>query len=426
MRILGRNAAAVALLCVLAPSAALSQDMSAASDVTRYILDSSLLIAGGVAGLVAIAGLALRDIGLARTQNAPQVCLRTIGALGVSALAFWVIGYNLLFGIEDGGFLGPFQSWAPADDDPGELGYASGAHWFFHMTLAALGATIVSSAISERVRLWPFLFFTGLWAGLIYPIGASWVWGGGYFADEWSFRDAGGAAAVHLAGGAAALAAVIVAGPRPGRFGQGASRPQVSTALPLSAFGASLAVAALVVIVIARGGTMSSVEDAITAGVIAANGLIASAGGSLAAMILTQTVYKRTGLVSAMTGAVAGVVSIAADPVSPALWQAAMIGAVGGVIVTVTPPFLARFRIDDAGFVIPAHCFCGGWGAVVAFWMTERIWLPGQLLGVSAIAAFSFVMSLLIWTALKYTIGVRSVPLEDPQAAAPQTDVANR
>ncbi len=406
--------AGVMTACLTAPAAAFAQDMSAPSDVTRYVLDSSLLIAAGLAGLIAIAGLALRDVGLARTQNAPQVCLRVIGALSISVIAFWAAGYHLLFSIEEGGFLGPFQSWALLDEDPASVGHSSGAHWFFHMALAALGAVIVSSAVSERVRLWPFLFFSAIWAGLIYPIGASWVWGGGYFADQWSFRDLGGAAAIHLSAGAAALAAILVIGPRSGRFGHGVSRPQVSTALPLSAIGSLLLAVALLIVIIGLAGPMSSVEGAIKAGSILANAMIAAAGGALAAMILTQTVYQRTGLVSAMTGIIAGIVSIAADPVSPALWQAAMIGAIGGVIVTVTPPFLDRLRLDDAGFIIPAHCFCGAWGAIIAFWMTERIWLPGQLLGTGAIAAFSFVMSLLIWTALKYTIGVRTAPLEDP------------
>ncbi|GJL90663.1 hypothetical protein [Hyphococcus sp.] len=417
MSVKNSHARLMILLATLLPGAAFAQDMSAPADVTRYILDSTLLMAGGFAGLVAIAGLALRDVGLARTQNAPHVCLRMIGALGISAFAFWAVGYHLLFSVEHGGFLGPFQSWAPLDDDPSNAGRSSGAHWFFHMSLAALGAVIVSSAVSERVRLWPFLFFTAIWSGLIYPIAASWVWGGGYFADEWSFRDYGGAAAIHLSAGAAALAAILVIGPRSGRFGHGVSRPQVSTALPLSAFGSMLSAVALLIIIIALGGAMSSVEAAVTAGAILANAMIAAAGGAIAAMFLTQTVYKRTGLVSAMTGIIAGIISIAADPVSPALWQAAMIGAVGGVIVTVTPPFLDGLRLDDAGFVIPGHCFCGAWGAIIAFWMTERIWLPGQLLGTGAIAAFSFVMSLLIWTALKYTIGVRTAPLEDPHHA---------
>jgi Amt family ammonium transporter len=409
--------AAAALLAMI-PASALAQDMTPASDVTRYLLDTGLLLIGGLAGLVAIAGLALRDVGLARTQNAPQVSLRTIGALGVVVFAFWLIGYNLIFTVETGGFLGDFESWAPDDDDPGAAGRSSGAHWFFHATLAALGAGVVSSAISERVRLWPFLFFVAAWAALIYPIVAGWAWGNGYFAAEWSFRDAAGASVVHLSAGAAALAAVNVIGPRNGRYGHGPSRPPVSTALPLSAFGIALAATALFIIILALAGPYSSAEAAVSAGRIAANGLLAVAGGSLAAMILTQTVYKRTGLVSAMTGAVAALVSISADPLSPALWQAAMIGAIGGVIVTVTPPFLDRLRIDDAGFSIPAHLLCGLWGAVIAFWANENIWLPGQLAGAAAIAGFSYLMSYLIWTALRFTIGVRNAPLEETPGEA--------
>lgn len=409
--------AAASLFALAAP--VLAQDLPEADDATRYVIDTALLIAAALAGLAAIAGFALRDIGLARTQNAPQVCMRTIGALAISAFAFWIAGYHLLFSIEAGGFLGPFQSWSPLDEGPAASSRASGAHWFLHAVLAGLGAVIVSSAVSERVRLWPYLFFAAIWAGLIYPIAASWVWGGGYFAAEWSFRDYGGAAAIHLSAGAAALAAVLVTGPRPGRFGLGATRPQMSTALPLSAFGLMLSAAALFLVMLGLGGSLSSIEAAATAGVILANAGVASAGATLAAMILTQTVYKRAGLVTAMTGAVAGIVSIAADPVSPALWQAAMIGAIGGVIVTVTPPFLDRFRLDDAGFVIAAHGFCGAWGALVAFWTTERIWLPGQLLGTFAIAGFSFLMSLLIWTALKYTIGVRSAPETLPASDLP-------
>ena len=410
--------AAIFALIAMAAFPAFAQDMAPASDTTRFLFDTGLLIAGGVAGLVAIAGLALRDVGLARTQNAPQVSLRTIGALGVCVFAFWLVGYNLIFTVETGGFLGDFQSWAPDDADADASGRASGAHWFFHATLAALGAGVVSSAISERVRLWPFLFFVAAWAALIYPIVAGWAWGNGYFAAEWSYRDAAGAGVVHLSAGAAALAAVNVIGPRNGRYGHGPSRPPVSTALPLSAFGIALCAAALFIVILALAGSFSTSEAAISAGRIAANSLIAVAGGSLAAMILTQTVYKRTGLVSAMIGAVAALVSISVDPLSPALWQAAMIGAIGGVIVTVTPPFLDRLRIDDAGFSIPAHLLCGLWGAVIAFWANENARLTGQVVGAAAIAGFSYLMSYLIWTALRFTIGVRNAPLEETPSAA--------
>lgn len=406
-------AAFVALAALAAPALAQETEIAPASDATRYLLDTALVFAAGLAALMALAGLTLRDVGLSRTQNAPSVCLRMIGALCVSVFMFWICGYSLAFSVEPGGFLGDFAFWAPDDSDPVSQGRAAGAVWFFHAVLSSIGAAIVAAAISERVRLWPYLFFCAAWSGLIYPIIVSWVWGGGYFAAEWSFSDKGGAGAIHAAAGASALAAVLIVGPRQGRYTQGASRPQISTALPLSAFGLSLAVASFLVILGGLAGSFSSVEAAISLGMIAANGLLAAAGGSIAAMLLTQFVYKRAGLVTAMTGSLAGLISVAADPVAPALWQAAMIGAIGGVIVTVTPPFLDRFRFDDAGFSVPVHLFCGLWGVLIAFWIDADVWLPGQALGALAISAFSFVMSALVWTTLRYTIGVRSAAADD-------------
>lgn len=396
-----------------APAAALAQDMSPPSDVTRYLFDTGLLIAAGLAGLVALAGFALRDVGLARIQNAPSVCLRMIGLLAVAGFMFWLTGFHLLYDVEPGGFLGEFKSWSLNDLDPAPAGRASGAFWFSQMIIAALGAAVVSSAVSERVRLWPFLFFAAVWAGLIYPIVASWVWGGGYFGAEWNYRDLGGAGVLHASAGAAALAAIIVLGPRQGRYVNGPARLAPSTALPLSAFGVTLATAGLLVVVCGLQGSFSSVEAATSIGVICVNVILAIAGGSLAAMFLTQTVYKRTGLVSAMTGSIAGLVAISADPLSASMWQAAMIGAVGGVIVTIAPPFLDRYRIDDAGFAVPAHCFCGVWGAFISFWPSETSRLSGQVVGIVAIVAFSFLMSLLIWVALKYTVGIRTAPVEE-------------
>ncbi|WDI32729.1 hypothetical protein PUV54_05905 [Hyphococcus flavus] len=404
---------ALALLIAAAPVAAGAQDMSPASDVTRFLLDTGLMLVAGLAGLLTLAGFALRDVGLARTQNAPAVCLRTIGLLAVAIFMFWATGYHLLYDVEPGGFLGEFKNWSLDDVDPSSAGVASGAFWFSQMVIAALGAAIVSASLSERVRLWPFLFFAAIWCGLIYPIVASWVWGGGYFGAEWNFRDLGGAGVLHASAGAAALAAVMVVGPRQGRYSHGPARQAPSTALPLSAFGVSLSIIGLIVVIAGLQGSFSSVESAVSIASIAVNVLTAVAAGSLAAMFLTQTVYKRTGLVSAMTGSIAGLVSIAADPLAPAMWQAAMIGAVGGFIVTITPPFLDRLRIDDAGFAIPAHCFCGAWGCFISFWPSGASKLSGQVVGTVAILGFSFFMSMLIWVALKYTVGVRSVPVEE-------------
>ena len=172
---------------------AVAQDITPAGDAVRYILDSAILFLGGVGALIALAGLCMREAGLARPQHTPSVCLRVLAGFGVAALAFWLVGYNLIYSIEEAGLLGAFRPWAPSDDDPLTAGRASAAAWFFQASLAALGVAAVSGAVSERARLWPFLVFSALLAGLIYPIAASWTRGQGYFAEVWGFYDFGGA-----------------------------------------------------------------------------------------------------------------------------------------------------------------------------------------------------------------------------------------
>ncbi len=399
--------AAAALLA--APAAA--QDIDPASDTAAFALNTGFYLAGVFGVLVALIGFCMRDVGLARVQNAPAVCLRTIGAFGICVFAFWIVGYNLIYSVEEGGLLGDFQIWKPDDADPMTSGRAAGAYWLFQAGLAVIGASIVSSAVSERVKLWPFLFFAGAFTALVYPIAASWTWGGGYFRSAWSFYDFGGAAVLHITAGGAALAAAMIVGPRPGKYDGASFGP--STALPISALGAVMVFIGLLAALAARQDSCSPVEAALSVSVIIVNGVLAGAGGVLAAIILTQTVYHRAGLVTGLSGLIAGLVSISADPVHPDLWQAAMIGAVGGVIVTVVPPFLDRYRIDDAGFVTPAHFLCGLWGALIVPWTNPDAWIVGQLLGASATAVFAFFMSMLLWVALKYTVGVRFIAADE-------------
>ena len=406
--------AVVSVAALAAPAAA--QDAAPASDTMRFVLDTALLFVAGVGVLIALTGLCMRDVGLARPQHMFSVCLRTLSGLGVSALAFWLVGYNLIYAIEDGGLLGEFRVWTLADNDPAATGRASGVFWFFQMGLAALAAVVVSGAVSERVRFWPYLVFTAALSGVIYPIAASWVRGVGYISQSWGFYDYGGGT-VHIAAGAAALAGAIVVGPRPGKYVGGKVRRAEKTALQFSALGAALFLIGWLLATAGMEGSLSSVEAAISISTAAVNSVVAVAGGVLTALVMTKVVYKRSGLVSVISGSIAALVSLAADPVSPAVWQAAMIGAVGGVIVTVTPPFLDRYRIDDAGFVAPAHLLCGIWGAAIVPWTNANAWLQGQFIGVAAIAGFTFFMSLLLWVALKYTAGVRLTPLDEPEPA---------
>lgn len=405
-------AVAGAATALIAPAAA--QEITTASDSARFALDSGLLLAAALSAIIVLTGFCMRDVGLARARNAPAVCLRTIAIFAISIIAFWLIGYNLIYAIESDGFLGDLKIWTPQDDDPVLRGHADGAFWLFQAMLAALAAAVISSAISERVRFWPFVFFIAVFCGLIYPIVASWVWGGGYLATSWRFYDYGGGAVIHITAGAAALAAAMIVGPRPGKYGEGTTRPAPATELALTAFGVGLILAGWLVILASMGRSFSSIEAVISVAAVIVNAVIAAAGGVLAALFLTQTVYRRAGLVTVLCGAMGGLVSISADPFHPALWQAAMIGAVGGVIVTVAPPFLDRYRVDDAGFVIPAHLLCGLWGVIIVPWSNPDAWILGQAVGAAGIAGFSFLMGVLLWVALRYTIGVRLAPPSDP------------
>lgn len=397
---------------------AMAQEIAPPDDATRFLLDTALAIVAGLCAILFIVAYGLRDIGLARVQNAPAACLRMLASFAVTIFAFWLSGYMLAFTVEDGGFLGEFGSWAVNDNDPMTAGRASGALWFFQAGLAAVAAAIVAASVSERVRLWAFLIFVGFLGGMIYPIAISWVWGGGYFVTDWGYYDGGGAT-VHIVAGGAALAAAFVVGPRPGRFNAKSPWIAATTMLPLSVFAAGLAWVALIGISAGLGESFSSVEDAIRIGAAISNIAVATAAAVLAALVITQFVYDRPGLVTTMCAVVAGPVTIAGDPVNPDLWQAAMTGAVGGVIVSVTPPFLARFRIDDAGFVVPTHLLCGVWGAMIAAWVHPDARFVGQAVGAISIGFFSFAVSLMIWTALKYSpFGARQrapkLPADDP------------
>lgn len=401
-------------------SSAQAQTIAPPPEATVYILNSVLMGFAGLCAVLFVIAYGLRDIGLARVQNAPAVCLRMLAAFAVSVFAFWLSGHHLAYSVEAGGFLGEFGVWTLNDNDPLAKASASGAGWFFQSALAAVAASIVAASVSERVRLWAFLIFSAFLGGLIYPIAISWVWGGGYFAEVWRYRDFGGGT-IHIVAGAAALAAAFVVGPRPGRFNARSPWIAATTMMPLSVFAAGIAWIALQGVFHGLSGSIASVEDAVRMGVVIANMGVATAAAIMTALIITQFVYDRPGLVTTMCAVVAGPVSLAGDPVSPDLWQAAMIGAVGGVIVSVTPPFLARARIDDAGFVVPTHLFCGLWGILIAAWSNPDIPLAGQAVGALSIGGFSFLISLLVWTALRYSfLGVRQKTVK--KAGAPLSE----
>ncbi|NWG91015.1 MAG: ammonium transporter, partial [Parvularculaceae bacterium] len=315
--------------------------------------------------------------------------------------------------------LGSFALWSAKDVDPVGAGRASAAGFFLQSALVAVAAAIISGALAERVRLVAFLLFTAFYAGLVHPIAASWDWGGGYLEADWKFLDRAGATIIHASAGAAALAGAIIVGPRRGRFPAKRASAPLASNVPLSVVGALIVWLSGLGLVAGSAQPFGAIGDAIGAAGVVVSANLAVSGGVLAAIVMSSMIYKRVDPALVVNGAIGGLVAISADPISPALWQAALIGAFGGVIVTAGGPLLERLRIDDARGAAPAHLFCGVWGAAVVPWTNADASILGQLVGAGMIAGFSFAMSALLWIAIKYSIGAR-VSAEDELAGVDQ------
>ena len=277
---------------------------------------------------------------------------------------------------------------------------------FFQLMFCATTASIVSGAMAERVKLWPFLLFTVVLTGIIYPIEASWQWGGGWL-SELGFSDFAGSTLVHAAGGFAALAGVLILGPRIGKYKDGRVVPMPGSNLALATLGTFILWLGWFGF---NGGSqlaLGTEADANAVAIIFANTNMAAAAGSIVALILTQLLYKKPDLTMTLNGALAGLVSITAGPLDPTLFGALWIGAIGGVIVVVVVPLLDKLKIDDVVGAIPVHLVAGFWGTLAVPFYTEGTSFSTQIIGFAAIGAFVFVVSAVFWLILKATMGIR-------------------
>ena len=278
----------------------------------------------------------------------------------------------------------------------------------------AATASIVSGTIAERVKLWPFLLFTLILTAIIYPLSASWTWGGG-FLSEAGFSDFAGSTIVHSCGGWAALAGAIVIGPRIGRYIGGKTIPMPGANLPLATLGTFILWLGWFGF---NGGSqlaMGTVGDVADISRIFANTNAAAAGGVLSAIIATQLYYGKVDLTMALNGALAGLVSITAEPLAPSLGAATLIGGVGGLLVVFTVPLLDKFKIDDVVGAIPVHLIAGIWGTLAVVFNNSEASFATQIYGILVIGAFSFAASLLVFYIISATIGLRSSKEEEIQ-----------
>jgi ammonium transporter, Amt family len=385
--------------------------LAAMNTEMAFVFNTLLFLIGGFLVFWMAAGFAMLEAGLVRSKNVTMQLTKNIGLFSIAALMYWVVGYNLMYPGDNWTityYLGTLFSPKSIAGDPDiAAGYAAGSDFFFQLMFAATTASIVSGCLAERIKLWPFLIFTAILAGVIYPIEASWQWGAGWLYNM-GFSDFAGSTLVHAAGGAAALAGALILGPRLGKYGKdGRVNPMPGSNLALATLGTFILWLGWFGFNGASQLALGTAADANAVAVIFANTNLAAAAGAVTALILTQVLYKKVDLTLVLNGALGGLVAITAGPLDPTLFGAVWIGAVGGVIVVVSVPLLDKFKIDDVVGAIPVHLIAGIWGTLAVPFYTESASFVTQFIGTAAIIVFVFVVSLVVWLILKAAIGLR-------------------
>ena len=371
-----------------------------------FIFNTLLFLMCGFLVFFMACGFAMLESGMVTSKSVSVICAKNIGLVSIGAIMFWLVGYNLAYGIPEGGYIGKFVPWSDASKI--DTGYADGSDWYFQMVFCVTTVSIVSGTLAERIKLWPFFLFAAILAGIIYPIVMGWQWGGGWLAAA-GFSDFAGSTLVHSTGGAAALAGALLLGPRLGRFtkaGAAPIKPFAASSIPLVTIGVFILWLGWFGF---NGGSQLAIgtaPDAIAVSKIFINTLLAGAGGVMAAATVTRLTGK-TDVVQMLNGCIGGLVAITAEPLMPSPIAAILIGGVGGVIVVYGTKLLFSMKIDDVVGAIPAHLFAGIWGTLAVPITNSGVTFGAQLLGVVSINAFVFVVSLIVWSGMKATMGIR-------------------
>ena len=392
---------------------------SGVDEETQFVFNTFAFLIWGALVMWMCAGFTMLESGSVRTKNASMICLKNIGIYSIACLAYFVVGYNLMYGDIIGGFIGTPDflygassaevSLVKGDGDAASVvgsGYSAMSDWFFQMVFVATAASIVSGAMAERVKMWSFFLFTLLLTALIYPIVGAWTWGGGWLA-ELGFQDFAGSTIVHSTGGWAALAGVLVVGPRLGKYRRdGSVKPTPPS---------NILVVTLGVFILwfgwfgFNGGSqlaLGTAADAVAMSHVLANTTLAAAGGVVAALVVSRPLLGRMDLFAGLNGAIAGLVSITAGPDITEHYWAVIIGLIGGIVCTAGLKLLEKLRIDDVVGAVPAHLFAGIWGTL-AVCIVAGGTFHVQLIGILAIGAFVFAASWIVWRLVDMTMGAR-------------------
>ena len=373
-----------------------------------YIFNTFSFLVCGFLVMWMAAGFLFLESGLVTTRSVSTIAAKNIGKFAIVSIVFYLFGYNLGYGIPEGGYIGSFSIWT--DNTSLETGYSDASDWFFQALFVCATVSIVSGAVAERIKIWPFFAFAAILGGFIYPIQMGWEWGGGWL-DSLGFSDFAGSTLVHACGGSAALAGIILLGPRLGRFtesGEPANMaPFAPSSIPLVTLGTFILWMGWYGF---NGGSqlaLGSYEDATAMSKIFMNTQLAACGGCMAGAIITRLIGGKTDIVMMLNGALAGLVSITAEPLMPSPLLSIFIGAIGGVIMFYGTQLLNSFKLDDVVGAIPVHMFAGIWGTLVVPFTNPDASYTIQLLGVVSVCLFVFIFSYIVIYLLKISMGLR-------------------
>ena len=400
-----KNLLLVAIFSLLFVSPSFAAESTVNAE-TQFVFNTLLFLICGFLVMFMAPGFAMLECGLVTSKSVSSIAAKNIGLYSIAGIMFWLCGYNVAYGISEGGFIGTFSPWSDGTDFAKDS-YAAGSDWYFQMVFAATTASIVSGTLAERIKIWPFFLFVAILTGVLYPIEMGWQWGGGWLAAK-GFSDFAGSTLVHAAGGAAALAGAIILGPRVGRFTSGKNLlPFAASSIPLATLGTFVLWFGWFGF---NGGSqlaLGTFADASAISTIFINTNLAAAAGVLVNALITRFVGGKTDVVMMLNGALGGLVAITAEPLAPSPIAAICIGGIGAAVVIVGTSLLEKLKIDDVVGAIPVHLFAGIWGTLAVPITNKDTSFATQFLGTFSVVVFMFVASIIVWSILKATVGIR-------------------
>lgn len=400
---------------------ALAEEASVGDTVIQlaYSLDTFYFLMSGALVMWMAAGFSMLEAGLVRSKNTVEILTKNVALYSIACLMYMIVGYNIMYGDAVNSIIPGLSFMLGADNtvdevlkSGGDTYYSNMSDFFFQVVFVATAMSIVSGAVAERMKLWAFLAFAVVMTGFIYPVQGYWKWGGG-FLDALGFLDFAGSGVVHLCGAAAALAGVLLLGARSGKYSKGRIKAIPGSNLPLATLGTFILWLGWFGF---NGGSelkISNIEEANAVSMVFVNTNTAAAGGLVAALLLSQIWFGKADLTMVLNGALAGLVAITAEPLTPSPLVATLVGVVAGLLVVFAIITIDKLKIDDPVGAISVHGVCGIWGLIAVAFTNPEGSLVAQLTGIAVIFAWVFSTSFIVWLILKAVMGIRVTEEEE-------------